>query len=645
MSRTRRSVDPTLPEQPRPQATPRALVVAALGAAVVYAIAIAIGRATRVTGSEIALIWPAAAVAVLWIVHARNTQRPGVIAANCLLLLAVSAGSSLASGSVTSSALWFALVNLVLAYVTAVLLTGREAAHPQLRDPSDLARLLLAVAGGCGIAAVMATGYFAVTSGDANLVTTFAMFAVRNGAATLAGVAVAIKLRDSSWSLRKVSRKRLLEGIASSVFAAAMFVGVFWVYSDLPLAFVALVPSMWIALRYSTTLSTVFLLISGIFIVWTTLLDHGVYVDTTPMMRALLAQCMVGSLTCAVLTLALYRDSRNALVTDLEAAESRALADADFLAGVLDAATEQSIVGTDCEGRITSFNRGAELMLGWERDEMLGRSAIELHVPEELDRRARDLGSDPGLAVFAASARPQRADVGEWTYVRRDGSRLDVSLAVTVTTGSDGEPNGYIGVATDITARKRAEADLQWLALNDPLTGLANRAHFMSELRSALALDGTDAPGAPARSPGLIYLDLNGFKLVNDGWGHAEGDRLLVEVGDRLTRVAADGSNDGDRTVARLGGDEFAVLCRDIANEAELAQLARRIETALEQPYELADGQLFEGLSASVGIALGEVGGESTALMERADQRMYDAKRAGRALRARTAQSSDAVRG
>ncbi|CAM3167919.1 diguanylate cyclase [Nocardioides dubius] len=615
MSQARRAVDRG------PVPAPRSLthtVLWALGAALVYAAAVALGRATRVTGSEIALIWPAAAVAVLWVSHARATGRRSVLVANCALLAVVSGTTSLATGSVPSSAIWFAVVNLTLAVATAILLTGREARPPQLRDPGDLARLLLATAGGSLIAATMATGYFAVTSSSESLHTTFAMFAVRNGVAILAGVAVAIKLRDSSWTASYVSKKRLLEGIAAVGFAAVTLVAVFWVYSDLPLAFVSLVPAMWIALRYSTTVSTVFLLAAGVFIVWTTLVGHGFDVDTAPMVRALLAQCMVGSLTCVVLALALFRDSRAALVAELEAAEARALADADFLAGVLDAATEQSIIGTDPTGIITAFNHGAELMLGWERDEMIGRNATELHLAAELEARSRELGVAAGFTVFSASAQRGRADVREWTYVRRDGTRLDVSLAVTATAGPDGEHTGYIGVATDITARKRAEADLQWLALNDPLTGLANRAHFMSELRAALTA------GSSTRT-GLVYLDLNGFKLVNDGWGHAEGDRLLVEVGDRLTRIAGDGP-----TVARLGGDEFAVLCRDV-DEAELDLLARRINEELARPYELADGQLFDGLSASLGTALGEPDSESTALIERADQRMYAAKRARRA--------------
>lgn len=603
--------------------TPPALarsVLWALGAAAIYAAAIAIGRASRVTGSEISLIWPAAAVAVLWISHARTARRRGTLIANCVLLAVVSGVTSLATGSVLSSAIWFAFVNLTLAVATSILLTGAEAQPPQLRDPADLARLLLATAGGSLIAATMATAYFAVTLGNSGLHTTFAMFAVRNGVAILAGVAVAIKLRDSAWRPSYTSKKRLAEGIAAVGFAAATLVAVFWVYSHLPLAFVCLVPAMWIALRYSTTVSTVFLLASGVFIVWTTFAGHGFDVDTSPMVRALLAQCMVGSLACVVLTLALFRDSRVALVAELEAAEARALADADFLAGVLDAATEQSIIGTDPTGAITAFNHGAELMLGWRRDEMIGRSATTLHLPAELQARSRELGVAQGFDVFSTSARPGRANVREWTYLRRDGTHLSVSLAVTATAGPDGEHTGYIGVATDITARKRAEADLQWLALNDPLTGLANRAHFMSELRTAL----DPATGGPRT--GLVYLDLNGFKLVNDGWGHAEGDRLLVEVGDRLTRIAGEG-----RTVARLGGDEFAVLCHDPADEAELDDFARRIEAELERPYELADGQVFEGLSASLGVALGESGSESTTLIEQADQRMYAAKRARRA--------------
>jgi PAS domain S-box-containing protein len=139
-------------------------------------------------------------------------------------------------------------------------------------------------------------------------------------------------------------------------------------------------------------------------------------------------------------------------------AQQQAIVDREQLVtGVLKAATECSIIGTDLDGTITIFNRGAELMLGWAAEEMVGaRSLASIHDPSELAVRARDLGIDSGFEVLVAAARRGDADTREWTYVGKRGSRLAVQLAVTAVLDESGQPRGFIGVAIDISERAEA---------------------------------------------------------------------------------------------------------------------------------------------------------------------------------------------
>ena len=131
------------------------------------------------------------------------------------------------------------------------------------------------------------------------------------------------------------------------------------------------------------------------------------------------------------------------------------------LANVLRGATETSIITTSLSGAITLFNRGAERMLGYTAEEMLGRTPTVVHDPAELTERAAELGIEPGFDVIVNFAEHGEAETREWTYVRKDGSRLAVSLTVTAIREEDGTISGYLGVANDLTARKVAEQRFQ----------------------------------------------------------------------------------------------------------------------------------------------------------------------------------------
>jgi diguanylate cyclase (GGDEF)-like protein len=200
----------------------------------------------------------------------------------------------------------------------------------------------------------------------------------------------------------------------------------------------------------------------------------------------------------------------------------------------------------------------------------------------------------------------------ETVGMRADGSEFPIELAIhAIELG--GHP-GFTAYARDITTRKTMEARLEHQALHDSLTGLANRDLFVDRMDHALAR--TD------RSDGchsVIYLDLDGFKGVNDELGHAAGDELLVETARRLR----DGVRPGD-TVARLGGDEFAILLED-TDEPVAACVAERVLQELGRPVRLLDRELT--VHASAGIASSAAGKMAAdELLRRADDAMYEAK-------------------
>lgn len=179
------------------------------------------------------------------------------------------------------------------------------------------------------------------------------------------------------------------------------------------------------------------------------------------------------------------------------------------------------------------------------------------------------------------------------------------------------------GLLIDTTDRKRLEAQLLHDALHDPLTGLANRVLFRDHLERALAWRRRSRSGVA-----LLFLDLDDFKEVNDSFGHAAGDRVLVEVARRLSETVR-----AEDVAARQGGDEFTVLLARVRGPDEAAASAARLIEELERPIDLGDHMIKVGVS--IGIAMGsEAGPIADDLLAYADAAMYAAKAAGKGRQA-----------
>jgi diguanylate cyclase (GGDEF)-like protein/PAS domain S-box-containing protein len=278
------------------------------------------------------------------------------------------------------------------------------------------------------------------------------------------------------------------------------------------------------------------------------------------------------------------------------------------------------IIATDPHGLITSINPAGERLLGYRRDELEGKaSPVLIHDPAEVAERAQEMGIAAGFEVFVAAAREGRIEEREWTYIRRDGSRVPVSLSVAAIRGADDEITGFLGIALDITERQRSRQALETLALHDSLTGLPNR-----QLMSDRAGRGIERARRHGRHFAVLLLDLDRFKQINDTLGHAVGDEVLKAVAMALRACVR-----ATDTPARLGGDEFVVLLDDLAHPDQALQVADKILARLGQGVTAGGRHL--AVTPSIGIALWpEHGASLEALLEAADAAMYRAKQAGR---------------
>ncbi len=243
---------------------------------------------------------------------------------------------------------------------------------------------------------------------------------------------------------------------------------------------------------------------------------------------------------------------------------------------------------------------------GYSEDDLIDHPAIDLVIPEHREMaRARAIEMLKGIHSGSSEFKV-RTHSGETRW-----------FLETVNPIQYRGQRAALGCVLDITDRKRAEDRLTRQAFYDELTGLPNRSRFMEKLEEALSRDAR--PGAVA----TLFLDLDGFKEVNDSLGHTAGDELLGHVGRRLTRCVRPLD-----TVARLGGDEFTVLLQGIGHESEALAVAERIIEALARPFVLGDHEAE--VTVSVGVSFSAP--ESTAgdMLREADIALYNAKSDGK---------------
>jgi diguanylate cyclase (GGDEF)-like protein/PAS domain S-box-containing protein len=285
--------------------------------------------------------------------------------------------------------------------------------------------------------------------------------------------------------------------------------------------------------------------------------------------------------------------------------------DRELLEAIYASATNHAIITMDNDGYVTSWNCGAERILGFRQDDIVGRSGSVFFTEE-------DCRNGIPYQEFESARRTGRADDFRW-HVRKDGSRFWGEGVVTPLLDTAGTRIGFLKIMYDATKKKEAEEELIRASSIDTLTGLANRAFLHDRLAEMIA--------AMSRSKELLLLqiiDLDYFKQINDSLGHATGDAVLQQASQRMRAVLRETD-----FIARLGGDEFVVLQPNAHSPEVGVTMASKIIETLSRPF-LIDGHEAQA-GASIGIAVfPQDAAEPEQLMKKADLALYRVKKDGR---------------
>ncbi|MEM6401243.1 MAG: diguanylate cyclase [Cyanobacteria bacterium P01_D01_bin.116] len=274
------------------------------------------------------------------------------------------------------------------------------------------------------------------------------------------------------------------------------------------------------------------------------------------------------------------------------------------------------VIVTDKDTRIETINLVAERLTGWKKQEAIGKDLLEVfrlkdgETEEEIDNLAAQV-----IRTGEVLSLPENCKL-----VAKDESEISIGDTVSPVRNEEEEILGAVLVFQDISQRKKTEAELIRNAFYDSITGLPNRVLFIDRLTQAFE----HSKRRKNYCFGVLFLDLDGFKGINDKFGHGMGDKLLVDMSERLKS-----SLRGGDTVARFGGDEFAILLEDIKDVTDAINVALRIQEKLETPFDINDRKIL--ITASIGIALSRANHqEPINLLDDADTAMYQAKEEGK---------------
>lgn len=281
------------------------------------------------------------------------------------------------------------------------------------------------------------------------------------------------------------------------------------------------------------------------------------------------------------------------------------------LAATVFSHAREGIMITDASGLIIEVNDMFSTITGYGREEALGQN------PRSLLRSGRH-GSD-----FYAARVKALEEYGYWSgeawNQRKNGEVFAEMLTISTVRDAQGAPQNYVALFTDITPMKEHQSQLEHIAHFDALTSLPNRVLLADRLQQALTQS-----QRRGLSVGVVYLDLDGFKTVNDMHGHGLGDELLVALAQRMKAALRDGD-----TLARIGGDEFVAVLEDLENMHDTEPVLERLLRAAAAPVVL--GEISLQVSASIGVTVYPLdGSEADLLLRHADQAMYVAKQAGK---------------
>lgn len=276
----------------------------------------------------------------------------------------------------------------------------------------------------------------------------------------------------------------------------------------------------------------------------------------------------------------------------------------------------EGIFGLDKQGKHIFINPAAARLFGYTEAELLGQRGHDLWHHSHADGTPYDI-KDSNILNACHEGKALRAD--HEVFWRKDGTCFPVEYVSTPLT-ENGQQIGVVVTFNDITERKRIQAQLEHEALHDALTGLPNRVLFLRRLEDCLERTKKDAQ----EGFGVLFMDLDRFKVVNDGLGHMAGDQLLIDISQRLQSILSP-----EDTLARFGGDEFTLLLDGVLEIQQAIQKTEQIQRALSKPFSLRGEKIFT--SFSIGIALSSPHYQRPEnILRDADIAMYRAKAQGK---------------
>ncbi|WP_024851936.1 EAL domain-containing protein [Hydrogenovibrio kuenenii] len=272
---------------------------------------------------------------------------------------------------------------------------------------------------------------------------------------------------------------------------------------------------------------------------------------------------------------------------------------------------QEGIIITDSSAKILDVNEAFIRITGYEREEVIGQKPSILNSGRQTKGFYAELWKDLFLN-------------GQWSGElwnrRKDGEEYPEKVTISSIHDKEGRPYQYIALFSDISLQKQQQKQLEYIAHYDSLTGLPNRALLADRISQAIAYTNRHR-----LRMAVVFIDLDGFKAVNDVYGHQAGDRLLVELAKRFERALRESD-----TISRLGGDEFVAVISDFNEQEELQVVLERLLKDANEPVTIGASKI--GVSASIGVSFYQHGADIDAdqIMRQADQAMYQAKLKGK---------------
>lgn len=569
--------------------SPRAGSVAATARVLLMAAACAAATALslsqwRIAGIGSPIWWPTVGMAVLIMVRSPQRWWPALLAG---FVVGYAAGNrAFNTWTVAATYISAGVVELVVA--SAVLVGGTRRAASYTRTPADALRFAAA------IVASIAVGSGLLTIGatlDPNAGDSYA-FLPGYVVSHAIGILVVAPLLLPARPGRRISAGRVAEFAlllaATAVTAAGAFVFPFQVRP-----FVVLLPVVWASIRLDAARATIVTAAAAALVAYGTAHDLGALsTGGSAADRQLTAQLFIATIAVSCLALVLITRHRELLAERVRDSENTLrVAVRDALVGMYSIRFDVGHVG-----EIRDANGVLSDMLGYTPGELdglhcrvlgLGPDAATACTPGEIAE------FDAWIEAFARGEPPSFRR--ETPFYRKDGQQRWVEVSANRVHPTRQPPFALVHVH-DLTGRVEQQRRLEQMALHDALTGLANRALLFQEAARGL--------GAATGRVGLLFVDLDGFKSINDTYGHAAGDAVLIDVARRLAAAVRPGD-----TVARLGGDEFAILCAAVSDPGELGGVADRIRAALADPVLVEDGAAI-AVHASIGAAVSDPAGD-----------------------------------